>query len=149
MPIEMGTKITFFPAISFFAAVSPAASARTPVASAKQAPIARPTIFPCSLLRIVCNIIPSLGHTALSQIADCVGLCVSRIEIVVDENSRHQHDTLEHVLDLRAEIVERHAVPKDRNQRRADQKIAYAAASASERDAAQHDDQNHFEQETA
>src|SRR5271165_1428304 len=133
MPIEMGTKITFFPAMSL------AGSARTPAASARQAPSASPVSVPRSVLPPLCNISFLPRSHSFSQISDGVGLRVSRVEIVVDENRRHQDDAFQHVLGLRAEVVERHAVAKNRNQRGADQEIADASASASERDTAEHD----------
>ena len=82
-----------------------------------------------------------------SQITDRVGLRVSRVEIVVDENRRDEHDAPQHVLDLSAEVVKRHAVAQDRDQGGADQKIAHAAASASQRNTAEHHHQDDFEQQ--
>src|SRR6185437_3400356 len=131
MPIEIGTKITFFPAMLL------AGSARTPVANARLAPIASPTIVRRNLLPRQRNISSSLVRM-VSQIADRVGFCVSRIEIVVGENRRHEDDAPQHVLNLGAEVVKGHAVAKDRDQRGADEQIAHAAASASKRNAAEH-----------
>ena len=107
-----------------------------------------PAIVLRSLLPSLYNITSSLCHSAFLQITDGVGLRVSGVEIVVDKNSRDQDDALEHVLGLRAEVVKRHAVAQHGDQRGANQEIADAPTSASERDAAEHDHQDHFEQQT-